>query len=362
MTDERMPVQEPHVEAFLATLADAPVPGDLAFAVSSHVRERPSRRPSFRLPLLAAAAGLLLTVSVAMAAGWQPPFDILPGPQEAGSLPAPTASLETPAPADTWEFATVAVEGAEMVVDPAIPEAVGFTEGYAGANPVLVLERRVVDGRTWVRIEAGGWVGEARFVWIPETIPSVAPAGYEVTVLERTSYTHCSGAEPPTIESLGSVTAAQRLACHGAGSFTLGPVQVVPTWDDTANTGTPEWLGGPITTMLQGPMGEGDTVPIVPVRVRPDSGVALLPHAWVTVTAHLDDPASASCVRQTTDVSGAPVGEPSDQVLWCRQQLVVTGSTEVPAPPAARLTPAPDPTLEGARTSAWRAMAVPGGR
>ena len=343
MTDERMPPQEAHVEAFLEALADIPVPEDLAGAVSTHVRERPSRRPSLRLPLLAAAAGLLLTVSVAMAMGWQAPFDILPEPQPTVTLPLPravaTQGIESPSPSEAWEFATIVQQGAQVVDDPRAGRVLGTTLGFGGFDPVLVLERRVVDGRTWVRIEQGGYGSDARFAWVPETIPSQGPAGYDVPVLERTSFLPCDTGEPPSIASLSGVTAAQRLACYGAGPFTIGPVQALSRWDRSANPGTPEWLAGPSTMRLQGPIGQGDPVMPVPVRVDPASGVTLPANAWIMVTLHLDDPAAASCARQTV-LEDMPVGEPLDQVLWCRQQLVVTGFEEVPAPtPRTPLTP-----------------------
>ena len=342
--EDRMPPQEPHVEAFLESMADLPVPGDLAGAIASHVREHPSRRPALRLPLLAAAAGLLVTLSVAMAAGWDPPFDLLPGPQETASLPplasprptgstSPSTRPETPEPAEAWEWAVVVGAGAEIVADPAVPEAIGVTPDDTGYAPVLVLERRVVDGRTWVRIEQGGYGWDARFVWIPETIPSVGPTGYDVPVLERTRYLRCASGEPPTIESLASVTAAQRLACYGTGSFTIGPVQVIRAWDRDRSQGTPSWLAGPMTTMLEGPPRPDDLVMSVPVHLDPALGITLPPNAWVRVTLHLDDPAAATCTRETT-APERPVGEPADHVLWCRQQLVVTGFTEVRAPAA----------------------------
>jgi len=116
-------------------------------------------------------------------------------------------------------------------------------------------------------------------------------------------------------------------------------VQALARWDRSANPGTPEWLAGPSTMRLQGPIGQGDPVMPVPVRVDPASGVTLPANAWIMVTLHLDDPAAASCARQTV-LEDMPVGESSDQVLWCRQQLVVTGFEEVPAPtPRTPLTP-----------------------
>ncbi|HYO42753.1 MAG TPA: RNA polymerase sigma factor [Candidatus Limnocylindrales bacterium] len=359
MTDERMPPQEPHVEAFLESLAVLAVPGELAAAVSSHLRERPSRRASLRLPVLAAAAGLLLTVAVAMAAGWAPPFDVLPGPQVTVSLPLPSLSgiapEASPAPAGAWEWATIVGQGAEIVADPAVTDVIDLTPDATRSNLVLVLERRVVNGRTWVRVEQGGHGWDARFVWIPETIPSVAPAGYDVFVLERTRHLPCYTGEPPTIESLASMTAALRLACYGAASFTIGPVQVVRAWDRPRNAGAPAWLAGEMTTMLEGPRRSDGLVMTVPVHVDPGLGINLPANAWVRVTLHLDDPAAATCTRQTT-AADRPVGEPSDHVLWCRQQLVVTGYDEVPAPTPAPPSPSmpsasSDPTPDATRTS-----------
>jgi hypothetical protein len=103
--------------------------------------------------------------------------------------------------------------------------------------------------------------------------------------------------------------------------------------------------------MLQAPIHASGRVAIIPVRVKPGTGITLLADTWVTVTAHFDDPASGSCVRRTTEVSGAPVGEPSDHVLWCRQQLVVTAATEVPAPTPPSPTPVPYETFGGVTTS-----------
>jgi hypothetical protein len=346
-----MPPQEAHVEAFLESMAAAAVPADLARAVASHVRERPSRRPSLRLPLLAAAAGLLLTVAVAMAAGWDPPFDVAPGPPAPASLPpvARTQSPDpaTPAPPEAWEFARVVGVGAEIVADPAVTVALGVTPDDAGDDPVLVVERRVVDGRTWVRVEQGGYGWDARFVWVPETVPSEAPVGYDVNVLERTWWLPCATGEPLTIEALASVTGAQRLACYGAASYTIGPVQVVRAWDRARDPGEPAWLAGPITTILEGPRRGPDIAVTVPVHVNPALGITLPSNRWVSVTLHLDDAAAASCTRRTL-AQDRPVGEPPDHVLWCRQQLVVTGYTEVPAPTPVPPSPTPAGDADGA--------------
>jgi hypothetical protein len=129
------------------------------------------------------------------------------------------------------------------------------------------------------------------------------------------------------------VSQAERLACMGPGTITVGPVQVVPARDDTT-AGTPAWLAGAATRYLALLLPDGTETGSVPVRIDPASGVVVPPNTWVYVQVHVDDPAAVGCTR-TAVFNDLPVGDATDQILWCRQQLVLTGYTPAPSVTAA---------------------------
>jgi RNA polymerase sigma-70 factor (ECF subfamily) len=341
-TDERMPPQDdPRVEAYLRSLGEAPVPADLAGAVTTRVRERPSRRPSLRLPALAGAAGLLLVVSLAMAAGWRPPFDLLPGPEPTSwpstapgptAAPGPTTSPETVPPGDDVTFARVVTAGAELRTEPGGGELVRRLEDLETGISVLVLGRAEVDGRAWTKVELEGWDGFVAFAWLEETVASSGPTGYQVPVLQPTTWIPCPDVTTATPGQVAGLTQAERLACFGPGSISFGPVMVGAD-PRFADQGSPAWLAGPAGQAITSAIETGHSIVVAPLRVRPATGLDVPAGEWIRLTGHFDDVAAAGCER-TGARGGAPVGDAADQVLWCRQQLVVTGWTRDVAPHA----------------------------
>jgi RNA polymerase sigma-70 factor, ECF subfamily len=339
--DERMPSLDPRLEAYLASLAEPPVPRDLPTSVAEGVRRHPGRQPSLRLPALSLAAGLLLVVAIAMAGGWKPPIDLLPGPQPTPTQPDPsrpalaTFAPATPSPVatptfrppDAWTFARISAAGAEIREGPGSGRSLGRIGDREPGTIVLVLDHQRVDGQAWTKVEESVGGGE-RFVWLPETVRSSGRTGPEVAVLEPVNGLPCVTGEAPTFGSIAPLLPFQRLACYGGMSLSIGPVRVTPGSGDIAIDGTPAWLAGSQPSAVQALTGDGEILS-VPVRVDPSRGLTLPVGRWIDVTVHLNDRSSSICTR-TTVISALPVGDASDQVLWCRQQLVVTSYSEVP--------------------------------
>jgi len=350
--EDGMPPQGSEVDTFLEGLGEERVPRDLAAAVITGVRARPGRRPSFRLPALAAAAGALAVIAIAMASGWRPPFDLVPGP--GGGSPTPSSAVVTPSPSlepeTNFEFARIAVAGADRRTDAAYGLIIAQTSDSDIGRIVLVRERKTVADRTWVKVEEETDGAGARFTWLPETIPALGAGGGEVQVLEQTGL-GCVGGDDVgrNLDYLAGLTGAERLACVGGRDLTLGPTQVIPITRDSAYAGTPGWLAGPVGHQLAAGLADGMPLGMLDLRVDPSRGVVVPPNSWVTIHAHLGDAAAAGCTRTPTGTD-LPVGDARDQVLWCRQQLVLDGY-EVVSPPTPGPTPV-TPTMNGE----WRVM------
>ena len=335
-TDERMPPEDdPRLDAHLRSLAEAPVPPALAGSVSLRVRDHPSRRPSLRLPILAGAAGLLLVVSLAMAAGWRPPFDLLPGPETTpapSAAPVPTSSPGVVLPGGDGTYARVVNPGAELRTEPGGGDLVLTLDDNDMGASVLVLGRAEVGGRAWTKVEFEGWDGPVAFAWLEETVASSAPTGYEVPVLEATTWIPCPDVADLSPHQVAGLTHAERLACFGPETISFGPVLVR---DDPHFTdqGSPDWLAGPAAHAITSNIETGHSFVVAPLRVRPEVDVQVPAGEWIRLTGHFDDAAAADCER-TGARGDMPVGDAADHVLWCRQQLVVTGWTQDRAPQA----------------------------
>ena len=66
------------------------------------------------------------------------------------------------------------------------------------------------------------------------------------------------------------------------------------------------------------------------VHVAPEARILAAPRSWVAIRGHFDDPRS-----QAVACPGSrpiPGRTPGEQMLWCRQQLVITSIEPVPAP------------------------------
>lgn len=128
---------------------------------------------------------------------------------------------------------------------------------------------------------------------------------------------------PMTADELSSLTPLERLHCYGGEDITVtgtldqpccghvGPVRYEPPW--LALPGGQSYFHG-----------SG-----LPVRLSPDAGLEIPERGdMVEASAHLDDPAAASC-RQSVDpeyeAEDIGLSSPAWVVLNCRTQLVVTG-------------------------------------
>jgi hypothetical protein len=158
-----------------------------------------------------------------------------------------------------------------------------------------------------------------------------------VTVFEPAPELPCDASSDVEATSLLGMTLAQRLACFGPRSFTLGPVRVEAVSTDGQPTGSPAWLAGPADATITATLAADHSGDVAPLRIDPAVGLRVPRDRWLRLTVHLDDAAAAGCQRHPTDAS-QPVGDASDQVLWCRQQLVVAGAVD-DIDPGRRLAP-----------------------
>jgi len=138
-----------------------------------------------------------------------------------------------------------------------------------------------------------------------------------------------------SIAWISGLSDPERLGCFGDRGLRLSAVQFldVGTPDGMRYAGDPAWLAQVSPIALRSP-----TDMLLPVHVPPEV-TAPGPDGWFAVRLRLDDPRSAGCHRSSLQ-PGIPDMAPEDGVLWCRQQLVVTGLDPVSSPRPE--TPPPD--------------------
>lgn len=265
------------------------------------------------------------------------------------SAPAVSAEPARSASPDQFEFARIVAEGVEIRTEPAGGTVIVSTSGDLG-DLVLVLARREIDGVDWVRVEHSSPRGSVRFGWMPSVADLETPLGMQrlatLEPAEPTCYPLGSGA----LSLVSRHSPAGRLACAGNDAVRLSPVIGRVEGAEEPASGDPAWLATLSGLKLYGERGwDSDDVPL-DVHMDPALGLDLPTETWLEVTGHFDDPASATCQR-TTGHPAMTVGDPNEQVLWCRQQFVVTGFTEAAAPP-----PEATPTPAGAIAGEWVAI------
>jgi N-acetylneuraminic acid mutarotase len=260
--------------------------------------------------------------------------------------PRPTAS----APLEDFEFARIAAEGVKIRTEPAGGFVVVSTTGDLG-QVVLVLGKRTVDGVEWVRVEHWKPRGSARFGWMPSIADLETPRGIQRTATLEPVLLSCETLGTTELPLMSRLPPAVRLACSGNRELRLSPVIGRDEGAEELATGKPAWLASLSGLKLYGARGwDSNDVPL-DVHLDPASGLSLPTEVWLEVTGHFDDSASTTCQR-TSEHPEVTVGDPVEQVLWCRQQFVITGFRDAAVP-----SPEPTPTAAGTIAGTWDAIA-----
>lgn len=228
--------------------------------------------------------------------------------------PKSEAATPTPEPLASGSFVTVVLDltvrteprgGARQIA-----ELPGGLQVFVVEGPVLAV------GGTWYRIEYEYLSSEALFGWV----------AYEerggVSNLEQARQPRCSDPDRLDATVLSGHSAAERLLCFGNRELELGPVVLVERGEGTPlYVGRPRWLAERSGLRLEDAAYLGADAGALPVQVPP--GVQPEVEQWLTVSGHFDDPRSAECVREPVQ-SDLGVQTRAEQVLWCRQQFVIT--------------------------------------
>lgn len=197
----------------------------------------------------------------------------------------------------------------------------------AGSAVIARLERGDLvmrlgsEGSEWQRIQFQLREEEWAFGWVQAQENATRPVRLaSCTVMNI--YSLGGGRTPP-----------ERVPCFGGETFTFGPVWIGSASDRGPNVvpGTPAWLAEAPPYEITGG-GDGGALAHVLAHAAP--GVVVPVEHWLQVAVRLDHPASASCTRRPEDVGLSPES-PEEQVLWCRQQLVIVAArpTDAPTPP-----------------------------
>lgn len=218
--------------------------------------------------------------------------------------PAPTTGL---VPAPIWapsvgEFVEV---GPTAVYEVPVAGERPFETTDVRIRALVVATLGSPDG-AWLRIQYLWDRSSAVFGWI--RIAS------KDDPLVRNASVRCPRAEL-TLLDLGGLTPPERLHCFGDRIITLNGVEVQPRVIQPRVVGTPAWLATDPAFELAWP-GSG--------RVgihSPDAFGTTALRELGQVTAHFDDPVSATCVRARLD--SLPDETLDEQRLACRQHLVL---------------------------------------
>lgn len=187
----------------------------------------------------------------------------------------------------------------------------------AGARLFVIGSPEEADGYRWYRIAIVGGPFETNIVDLPTSIGWVAspPTGEAWLAAADVA---CGS--PATVVELEALVPLERLTCFGRDELTLtGVLESRPCGScDSLVTYSPAWLAGPDPNLWFA----GTDIQF---RPAPDAigPITEVPEpTTVRVTAHLEDPAAASC--RVVERGDGLVEASADVVLRCRTTLVVT--------------------------------------
>lgn len=250
-----------------------------------------------------------------------------PTPSRADSTPAPSEGANSALAPDS--VAKVVTTDLVVRSHPEISdESEIFTPPLTAPTLLYVTDGPITsNGYEWYQVQPFG-MHYLDFMQAAPPFGWVAAASREGEAWIAPTALDCPEPEIEAVRSMGEVA---RFACYGneeltiegqfGGCFVADPAII-----------TPEWLFQTGCALVPPGYREGDIVPDPgPLHMRFTGEVGMpygTPEALIAATGHFDDPAARACRSTATDVSlGIPVTwaeEPSQVVLWCRAQFVVT--------------------------------------
>jgi hypothetical protein len=266
--------------------------------------------------------------------------------------------------ADNFEFVRWNSTEIELVSEIGGGEVVEST----GDEPIAaVLDRQVVDGMEWIRVQVGRGYAQDFVVhgWAPYAV-DVSEGGHTVRVEPAYEPYEPECPQTPTVSDLDAMLPLQALHCFGSEPLTFSAVQVRNEGSEYGELvdGTPTWLveGGELAMYWFPERAEMGSIRIY---VDPASSVGAAPfgfaeHTWLEVTGRLDHPASAGC-RVTSTYPEFDVANDEEAVAICRGRFVVTSArrlTEAEIPPAPAV-PTPGAAPAGTVPVGLRIMDAP---
>jgi hypothetical protein len=258
------------------------------------------------------------------------------------------ASREGPSPVVSY-FAAVAVERVEIRTQPNGAGVLIATTSGELNQLVYVLDHLQIGGETWLRVEFSIPRGSARFGWMPaKTAIETSTGTTEVDVLVNVTPS-CKSLDTGDVLALALQPPAVRFACAGRREVVLRPAIVKSFSRSDGVRGAPEWLASSRGLYAFGEHGWESNDQPLELHVDPILG-KIPTEVWVELSGHFGDPEATSCRREADDPAFA-VGSPSEQVLWCSQQFVVSSFKRIDSP-----VPSPSPTAPPMSPGSWATL------
>lgn len=187
----------------------------------------------------------------------------------------------------------------------------------------ILRDAGVSDGMRWFRVEASNGEGDLIFGWL--AVDAKGPMPEAVTPIQ------CRDPDRLSVGYLWSLDPFEPYFCYRDRDLVLEPVRLSerPRLDDQGYTGDPGWLAERSTVSASGGVGSGDAGRF-PVHIDPELGQPPLAE-WLRIRGHFADLRAVECVRKPSSKASS-AETPEEQVLWCRQQFVVSGFERVPTP------------------------------
>ncbi len=196
-----------------------------------------------------------------------------------------------------------------------------------GDEPIAaVLDRRVLDGVEWIRVQVGRGYAQD-FVtngWAPQSA-EVEDGGKRIH-LDPTyePYTPTCPTEP-TVGDLDGMLPLEAVYCFGSRPLTFSKVQIRTEGDEASAvvSGGPEWLvSGGDRAMYWLP--ERVEAGSIRVYIDPAQRLVIPEHQWLEVTGQLNYPAAADCDFTSSEPEILNVDGHQESVDICRGHFVVT--------------------------------------
>jgi len=324
-----------------------------------------TRRTLSALVAPAVITAMLFQVASCSLAARQPS----PAPSASGLAVPPSVSGASPSPitnTEKFEFVRWNSDNLTLVTEPGSDVVVAKT----GDEPIAaVLDRTVVDGMEWIRVQVGRGYAQDFVVngWAPYAA-DLQKGGRSVHVEPAYEFIEPDCPKgPPTVQDLDGMLPLQSLHCFGSRELTFSAVHVREEGDELSAIvdGTPDWLveGGNLVMYWLPEWHESGSIRIY---LNPGVPVEVPEHTWLEIKGHLDDEAAQSC-RWDSDYPEFAVANDEEATQICRTRLVVTAARPLtaaeipPSPPVTGVGPEPEVSVAVETRSIEAPVAAIGG-